>query len=97
MEDGGGAVLEPKDLLVMGKSEDLYIQLNCGRGRMVGEKKMFRAKYVFDCVRKNTLLPNLSEYLCKQKGEKEGEKIEKLGEFKDPLQVCSYPLRIIVG
>ena len=91
MEDGGGAVLEPKDLSGMGKCDDeVYIQLNCdSRGRVRNEKRLFEAEYVFDCVRRNRLLPNLSEYLCKQKecvsrdGIKEGQ-MEGTG---DPFEV----------
>ena len=99
MEDGGGAVLEPQDLSGRRKSdEDVHIQLNCSRGRVMSEKRLFRAKYVFDCVRKRRLLPNLSEYLCNQKQErKEGTSTDgnteekQIEEMRDPFEVCSNP------
>ena len=71
VEDGGGAVLEPKDLSGIKKfDEEVFIQLNCGgRGRLRSGKRLFKAEYVFDCVRRSRLLPNLSEYLCKEKEE----------------------------
>ena len=86
VEDGGGAVLEPKDLL---EPQDVgYIELNCSRGRVKHEKtRLFKAKYVFDCVRKSRLLPNLSEYLCKQKEDRSVDgNIE--GRMRDPFEVC---------
>ena len=97
VEDGGGAVLEPKDL--SGKfNEEVFIQLNCGgRGRVRGEKRLFKAEYVFDCVRRSRLLPNLSEYLCKQKEEhrkedesREGIKDGQMEGTRDPFEVCFY-------
>ena len=97
MEDGGGAVLEPKDLSGRRKSdEDVHIQLNCSRGRVMSEKRLFRAKYVFDCVRKSRLLPNLSEYLCKQKQEqKEDRSVDRNIEerMRDPFKVCYNPYK----
>ena len=88
MEDGGGAVLEPKDL--SGKfNEEVFIQLNCGgRGRVRGEKRLFKAEYVFDCVRRSRLLPNLSEYLCKQKEDlcKQEEEHRKEGVSRDEIE-----------
>ena len=93
VEDGGGAVLEPKDLLGSRTSEDdSYIELNCSRGRVKHEKKrLFKAKYVFDCVRKNRLLPNLSEYLCKQKQEDRSIDGSIEERMRDPLEVCHIP------
>ena len=100
VEDGGGAVLEPKDL--SGKfNEEVFIQLNCGgRGRVRGEKRLFKAEYVFDCVRRSRLLPNLSEYLCKQKEEhrKEGVSRDEIEEgqmegTRDPFEV-SFSLKV---
>ena len=90
VEDGGGAVLEPKDL--SGKfEEDLYIELNCSRGRVRNDKRLFKAKYVFDCVRRGSLLPNLSEYLCNRNKEDRSrdEMIEgQMEGTRDPFQVC---------
>ena len=100
MEDGGGAVLEPKDL--SGKfNEEVFIQLNCGgRGRVRGEKRLFKAEYVFDCVRRSRLLPNLGEYLCKQKEEhrkedesREGIKDGQMEGTRDPFEV-SFSLKV---
>ena len=86
-------MLEPKDLLESQNSEDLYIQLKCGGGRLSRrDKRMFKAKYVFDCVRKGRLLPNLSEYLCKQYLDLErGNTSRKQNTGgRDPLEVCLY-------
>ena len=101
MEDGGGAVLEPKDFSGSRKSdEDVHIQLNCSRGRVMSEKRLFKAKYVFDCVRKSRLLPNLSEYLCNQKQRQErrvgmstARNIDEkqIEEMRDPFEVYSNP------
>ena len=86
-------MLEPKDLLESQNSEDLYIQLKCGGGRLSRrDKRMFKAKYVFDCVRKGRLLPNLSEYLCKQYLDLERENTSRKQNTggRDPLEVCLY-------
>ena len=98
VEDGGGAVLEPKDLLGSREPQNVgYIQLNCSRGRVKHEKtRLFKAKYVFDCVRKSRLLPNLSEYLCKQKQEqKEDRSVDRNIEerMRDPFKVCYNPYK----
>ena len=85
--------MEPKDLLESHNSEDLYIQLRCGGGRLSRrDKRMFKAKYVFDCVKKGRLLPNLSEYLCKQYLDLEQENTSRKQNTgrRDPLEVCLY-------
>ena len=85
--------MEPKDLLESQNSENLYIQLKCGGGRLSRRgKRMFKAKYVFDCVRKGRLLPNLSEYLCKQYLDLERENTSRKQNTgqRDPLEVYLY-------
>ena len=97
MEDGGGAVLEPKDLSGIGKSEEeVFIQLNCG-SRVRSGRRLFKAEYVLDCVRKGRLLPDLSEYLCKQEEEhrkedesREGIKDGQMEGTRDPFEVWFY-------
>ena len=92
-------MLEPKELLRSKNSEIGYIELNCNRGRVRHEKKwLFKAKYVFDCVKKSRLLPNLGEYLCKQKQErKEDRSIDgyieerQTEKMRDPFEVCYDP------
>ena len=87
--------MEPKDLLEGHNSEDLYIQLRCGGGRLSKRgKRMFKAKYVFDCVKKGRLLPNLREYLCKQYIKQENKDTSKNtnNDTRDPLQVGFSPL-----
>ena len=94
-------MLEPKDLLESHNYEDLYIQLKCGGGRLSRRdksKRMFKVKYVFDCVRKGRLLPNLSEYLCKQYLDLEQENTSRKqnAEPRDPLEVF-YLLLLNIG
>ena len=71
-------MLEPKDLSGIGKSEEeVFIQLDCG-SKVRSGKRLFKAEYVLDCVRKGRLLPDLREYLCKQREEhRKGDSVSR--------------------
>lgn len=95
MEDGGGAVLEPKDLSGIGKSEEeVFIQLNCG-SRVRSGRRLFKAEYVLDCVRKGRLLPDLSEYLCKQEEEhRKGDSVSRHGIKEGKMEGARDPFEV---